>query len=249
MTLLEQFPQLRRIVELAKIDLGDKPGAGVCGPCEAPRRMYYPSVYISGREKPVDIPDKGKAVIEYRVSGRSMNKRGDEQARHSTDIEIHSIEPIEEEEEKGPKEGQAARLLGDLRKVTGFETKPVGGGIAAALREIARRNKSRGAGMVQKRYWQPKRTRRQPPFANGQERDPMGFGANAQRRTSNAQRPTFFDSRPRNENGQYIADQTGGADPNSMAAAYGPPGAEPVDAFTEPHIERVKRFFLGRRAL
>lgn len=30
-----------------------------------------------------------------------------------------------------------------------------------------------------------------------------------------------FDSRPRNGNGQFVANETGGADPNSMAAAYG----------------------------
>ena len=31
----------------------------------------------------------------------------------------------------------------------------------------------------------------------------------------------FADSRPRNDMGQYMANETGGADPNSMAAAYG----------------------------
>jgi hypothetical protein len=31
----------------------------------------------------------------------------------------------------------------------------------------------------------------------------------------------FADARPRNDMGQYMANETGGADPNSMAAAYG----------------------------
>jgi hypothetical protein len=31
----------------------------------------------------------------------------------------------------------------------------------------------------------------------------------------------FADPRPRNDMGQYVANQTGGVDPNSMAAAYG----------------------------
>lgn len=34
------------------------------------------------------------------------------------------------------------------------------------------------------------------------------------------------DSRPRDGNGQYVANETGGADPNSMAAAYGGVAAE-----------------------
>jgi hypothetical protein len=34
------------------------------------------------------------------------------------------------------------------------------------------------------------------------------------------------DSRPRNGNGQFLANETGGADPNSMAAAYGNVEAE-----------------------
>jgi len=31
----------------------------------------------------------------------------------------------------------------------------------------------------------------------------------------------FADPRPRDDMGQYVANQTGGVDPNSMAAAYG----------------------------
>jgi len=31
----------------------------------------------------------------------------------------------------------------------------------------------------------------------------------------------FNDPRPRDDMGQYVANQTGGVDPNSMAAAYG----------------------------
>jgi hypothetical protein len=34
------------------------------------------------------------------------------------------------------------------------------------------------------------------------------------------------DNRPRNNNGQFLANETGGADPNSMAAAYGNVEAE-----------------------
>jgi hypothetical protein len=36
----------------------------------------------------------------------------------------------------------------------------------------------------------------------------------------------FVDPRPRDDQGQYVANETGGVDPNSMAAAYGNVEAE-----------------------
>jgi hypothetical protein len=36
----------------------------------------------------------------------------------------------------------------------------------------------------------------------------------------------FVDPRPRNDMGQYVANETGGVDPNSMQAAYGNVEAE-----------------------
>lgn len=90
-----------RLVELAKkIDLGDKPeGLVGCSPCEAPRSPYYPTLYVSGRKEPIDLPDKGTATVEYRVRSRSSNKNSDQEERHSVDIEVQSIEPHEPEPE------------------------------------------------------------------------------------------------------------------------------------------------------
>src|SRR4051812_40214284 len=101
----------------AKINLGEKHSLGGCAPC-APVGEYFPRIYISGQKKPLVLPPKGKAVVEYRVAGRSMNQSNNEEARHSTDIEIHSIEPLDNE--TPVKEGEAAKLLSDLRSVTGF---------------------------------------------------------------------------------------------------------------------------------
>jgi hypothetical protein len=174
--LLERDPFISRLVELAaKIDLGnrnDNYGSPICGPGK--RLIYYPTIYVSGKEQPIDLPEKGKATIEYRVRNRSMNKNEGDKERHSVDIEVHSIEP-HDEEEKPPVEGEPAKLLHDLRKFIGF------------------------------------------------------------------------DNRPRDNMGQFVGDQTDGIDPNSMAAAYGPPAVTPVDPFTPSHIERIKRFFTGRR--
>lgn len=88
------------LVELAKkIDLGDKPMGGCCSPCEAPRGPYYPSLYVSDRDEAIDIPEEGSATVKYRVRSRSTNKR-DGKEKHSADIEIHSIEPVEPEKKE-----------------------------------------------------------------------------------------------------------------------------------------------------
>lgn len=242
-------PILRRLTELAsKIDLGegrDALGSPV-GCCELPPRRWFPSLYISGRKNPIDLPTKGKALVDYRVTGRSMNQRGEEDPRHSMDIAIQSIEPVEHDEDKEPKEGEAAKLLSDLRKVTGFarlsdlkaEVKRVRGlpnfvvdylapmqmGTVARREQIRRRAGTKGA-----------------QLRSAIERH------RAAGLLSSLRRLVEFDDRRRNENGQFVGNDTGGVDPNSMAAAYGPPAAEPVDPTVEPHIERVKRFFIGRR--
>lgn len=61
-------------------------------------------------------------------------------------------------------------------------------------------------------------------------------------------RLTQFDSRSRNSMGEYAQEEAGGIDPNSMAAAYGPPAVTPVNPMTPSHIEKIKSFFAGRRS-
>jgi hypothetical protein len=56
-----------------------------------------------------------------------------------------------------------------------------------------------------------------------------------------------FDDRRRNDMGQYAPNETEGIDPNSMAAAYGPPAVQPVNPMSESHLDRIKRFFGKRR--
>ena len=168
----------RRLVALAaKLDLGDKWEAErSCPPSPSLQGVHYPSLYLNGKTKPIDLPEKGKATVEYRVVNRSTNKRNGEE-RHSADIEIRSIEPQEADEDEQPKEGDRAKLLSDLR----------------GLRRL------------------------------------------------------YFDSRPRNENGQYIGNETGGVDPNSMAAAYGTDRLPEPGAVNESRLARIKKFFAGRR--
>lgn len=305
------------LTEFAKLDLGSKPEAysSGCSPCDVPRRRYFPTVYISDQEKPIDLPDEGKAVIEYKVRGRSMNER-DGKKRHSADIEIHTIEPG-----KSPSRTGSRKLLGtaklipnafeDLREVVGFgreeivaglrrkgiaesaagrlaarlapKTKKVHGVVVETLggprlmraskprqmpRQFARgdvilRNldklpKKIGAS-VTKNYdvMGPVLRRALPEFKVAQKkrwtlgtkdslavhRDALARqlrkGRSAARTAAAAQADIAraknkigfrallsdiieFDSRPRNNNGQFVGSETGGADPDSMHAAYGP---------------------------
>jgi hypothetical protein len=194
-----------RLVELAqKIDLGDRYEGDSCAPvCSSPnKRINYPTLYVSGKKSPIDIPDKGKATIEYHIRNRSMNKRGDDDESHSVDIEVHSIEP-EDTKDKQPKEGEAAKLLHDLRKRTGF----------------AKENRNAGTAKTKRIF---------PAFVGSSE-------------------ILFDDSRKRNSMGEFVGNETEGIDPNSMAAAYGPPAVQPVNPMAESHIERIKRFFGKRR--
>jgi hypothetical protein len=54
----------------------------------------------------------------------------------------------------------------------------------------------------------------------------------------------FVDARPRNDMGQYMANETGGADPNSMQAAYGNVEAE-KQARRRSLVQRLKAMIAG----
>lgn len=245
------------LTEFAKLDLGSKPETYPCAPCDSsavPRRRYFPTVYISDQEKPIDLPDEGKAVIEYKVRGRSMNER-DGKKRHSADIEIHTIEP-------GKKSAMSRKLLGTARLIpNAFEDLREAVGLSRGdviLRNLDKVPKKIGAS-VTKNYdvMGPVLRRALPEFKAAQKnrwtlgtqnslaihRDALARqlrkGRSAARTAAAAQTDIAraknkigfraqlseiieFDSRPRNNNGQFVGAETGGADPDSMHAAYGP---------------------------
>ena len=156
-----------RLVELAaKMDLGESYGECASFPCEPKSKpeKHYPTIYISGKEKPIDLPESGTATVQYVVRGRSINKR-DGKERHSADIEIRTIEPEEEKEEK--------TLPGSAKKVSVKLSRLVPGMIeASALGD---------------------------PMIVGIHRSEIQFG-----------------DRSRNNDGQFVGQETGGIDPHSM---------------------------------
>jgi hypothetical protein len=253
-----------RLVELAaKIDLGDRQTKSDCMPCK-PGEIRFPTLYIYGREEPIAIPRNGKALIQYRVRNRSMNQNQDEPEKYSTDIEVHSIEPIDDKDLKAkqPKEGEPAKLLEDVRKFRNFienvqrRTPNVERRITEFARgDVLKRSfpelhqagwdvqKRRPLQRIAAEALQNKRARKRwPEFMKGLLKpDP--------KRAKILERiidfTAFDDPRPRNAQGEY-AKQQDMPDANSMAAAYGPPTpAQPSDPL---HIQRIKQFFTKRRA-
>ena len=89
----------QRVIAFAsKIDLGRKPMGycGVaCGPTMPQPKVWYPNLWIEGVEQPINLPDTGKATIEYKVTRRTTTDVDGKQ-RHEASLEVHSIEPAGE---------------------------------------------------------------------------------------------------------------------------------------------------------
>ncbi len=93
----------RRLVNLEKLDLGEKPVEPTleCSPCAAnakPAKVWYPSIYIGSRtnagDKLAEIPRKGKAVIEYRVRDITTTEDAEGKVTSSASLEVQSIDPV-----------------------------------------------------------------------------------------------------------------------------------------------------------
>lgn len=123
--------KLDDIISFKAIDLGDSPDECMPYGGATASKKYFPTLYVSGRKKPLDMPDEGEATVKYRVRSRSMNKYGEDEEKHSADIEIHSIDPIKG---GGGKKGKAkilniqpdlARLSSKLDSIINFsDTRP-----------------------------------------------------------------------------------------------------------------------------
>lgn len=91
----------RELVNLEKLDLGEKPVEPTpeCCPCAAkPAKVWYPSIYIGSRtnagDKLAQIPRKGKAVIEYRVRDITTTEDAEGKVTSSASLEVQSIDPV-----------------------------------------------------------------------------------------------------------------------------------------------------------
>lgn len=241
-----------RLVELAKkIDLGDHFEGPTCAPLDSNPRVNYPTLYVSGKKESVELPDKGTATIQYRIRNRSMTKYGEDEAKHSVDIEVQSIEP-HEEKDKSPREGDPAKLLEDVRKLRLLARGDI---FKKALPGYLEHSSIRGGSVAAQQaeaLQQIRRIRQRAKAVGGLVVDTLG-GPRVMRVTKPKPIPRslfscvpaflieFADPRPRNSMGEYTSDPGEGVDPNQMAAAYGPPDV------SESHMQRIKDFFLKRR--
>ncbi|EIQ01052.1 hypothetical protein OpiT1DRAFT_05616 [Opitutaceae bacterium TAV1] len=120
---------LKTIVDFAKMDLGEPRddsscGAGLAPASPRPRGPWYPTLYIHRKEK-IDLPRKGKAVIEYRLRDHTVRTDEDGKTTESADIEIQSIDPVVETKKPAKAAGtvipvNTAQLKADLKTVIDF---------------------------------------------------------------------------------------------------------------------------------
>lgn len=94
---------LREIIQFAKMDLAESYDKCLCAPCgSAFPKKYYPSLYISGQKK-IDLPMKGRAVIEYKLRSRTTNQDDNGNVTESACVEVQSIDPqVEDTPKKKP---------------------------------------------------------------------------------------------------------------------------------------------------
>jgi hypothetical protein len=205
---------LSRLRELsAKIDLGktwklDPPAPLAMTPKS---RTDYPDLYIYDRPGLENFPRSGKAVIEYKIERFTITNR-DGKVSNDLTLQIKSIEPIED------KDGKLSRKAADdgkgkARPLTVNLAFPIGGERPESPLSIRLKKKPLKPGGV---------------AAIGGKGGTVSGGGKLLERLRGVTR--LLDDRLRNGNGQFIANQTGGADPNSMDAAYKQPRKKPLTA-------------------
>jgi len=59
----------------------------------------YPTIWVDGSPKPVELPKRGKAVVDYEIVSKTTRER-DGKTTHDASIEIHTIEPVEDGKKK-----------------------------------------------------------------------------------------------------------------------------------------------------
>jgi hypothetical protein len=115
MTFLQRLAELdSSITELSgKLDLGYSDADTGCGiGSYDPKKRRYPSMYVHGCPDPTDLPMTGKAIIDYKITEKRVRTTEGDGSKHSMDIEVRSIEPME---------GKAGKKLkGEAKPITGL---------------------------------------------------------------------------------------------------------------------------------
>lgn len=196
-----------------------------------PKKRTYPSIYLSGsKDEFADLPDSGEAVIKYQVTRRSTEEENGKK-RHSLTIEVRSLDPkaAAKAVEKKKAEGRAVPIKTEMR--TGVSALPS----FELARTTTQLLKTRRAPVVMKKTGEGGEIRvsyrkKAVPDAGRREatayytddvKDARGTAAHMAKQARKGQAFSEF-NRPRDGDGQFVANTTGGADPVTMRQAYGP---------------------------
>ena len=97
------------LTELARMDLREPDWPELGCQVAAPKKNEprYPTLWLSDRDEPLDLPDSGKAVVEYDVTRRTIEEVNGKK-KHSYTIRIKSIDPETKPKKGGAVAGQLA---------------------------------------------------------------------------------------------------------------------------------------------
>lgn len=247
---LSALPQ--RIIAFAKkIDLGREYGG--CSPClsspSGKMEKYYPTIWIDGKASPIDLPQSGKATVNYKVVSRT-SREVDGKTTHDASIEIQSIEPEEKDDKKKPGAAKPVKFSSLPQRIISFaHTKPgnVWGGMDRLLgsdkfiRVGAREVLPMRLGKIGKNWKSPDslgvsgaRVRSDNLEALKKVRSMGGMGGKKYPSIENRQpmkgaplwwssltRRIIAFSRDRNADGEFAPQSAGGAGPAEMEKVYG----------------------------
>jgi hypothetical protein len=228
---LNQF----KAMDLGMSDAERYPSGLSCG--YDPKKKTYPSIYLSGpKDEFAELPDSGEAVIKYQVTRRSTEEENGKK-RHSLTLEVRSIDPAASKKAAEAKkaEGRAVAIAmsngeGRMTNFAGGYHRDEEGGIRKQKGVLAhlKRNAVTYAGTplapigwvagaaVDRLYRRPRNLKK-----SAKESPRKGDGARVGGVLPDGRVSTEF-NRPRDGDGQFVANVTGGADPVTMRQAYGP---------------------------
>ena len=99
------------------------------------KKTQYPSLYVPRTKQDVmDIPETGKAVVEYVLTGRNMSKR-DGKTSYGMDLQIKSFDPQAAKKVDAKKKADGVAVEMSSKQRTGVSALPWAAG--AALNVIA----------------------------------------------------------------------------------------------------------------
>jgi hypothetical protein len=102
--LVELAARIDGAFEFNKVNLG-RPSPDFSSPCGSmslgKTTTYYPTLWLEPQDQELNLPDSGKAIIEYKVKRRTVTET-DGKKRYEASIEVQSIEPMEGKAKKKP---------------------------------------------------------------------------------------------------------------------------------------------------